>query len=63
MCPDAVAGLLRLYLPRIASAASSQDFNARKAAMETIETICLKVDSAALPECRADMMAAVEKCK
>ena len=63
VCPSAVTGLLRLFLPRIAAAAGSQDFNTRKAAMETIETICLKVDGQSLVECKADMLACVDKCR
>lgn len=63
VCPSAVTGLLRLFLPRIAAAGGSQDFNTRKAAMETIETICLKVDGQSLVECKADMLACVEKCR
>jgi hypothetical protein len=63
VCPSAVTGLLRLFLPRIAAAGGSQDFNTRKAAMETIETICLKVDGQSLVECKVDMLACVEKCR
>jgi hypothetical protein len=62
VCPETVVGLLKLFLPRIYSAASSTDWNTRKASMETLETICTRLPEVVSSQ-KADMQGVAEKCK
>lgn len=63
VCPDAVVGLLKIFLPRIYAAANSSDWNTRKAAMETLETICTRISSDIIRTSRSDMAGVTDKCK
>ncbi len=62
VCPDTVVGMLKMFLPRIYNAASSSDWNTRKASMETLETICTRLPDLVVAH-KADMQGVAEKCK
>ncbi len=62
VCPDTVVGLLKMFLPRIYAAANSAEWNTRKAAMETLETICTRLPEVIFVH-KADMLGVAEKNK
>jgi hypothetical protein len=44
VCPEGFAPLMEHYFARIQLSCADKDFNVRKAAMETIETLATRID-------------------
>jgi hypothetical protein len=61
--PEGFSPLVRYFMPRIANAALSTDWNTRKHAMETVETMAARLDPSLLYTFKQDISAMVEKNK
>ena len=61
--PEGIAPLIRHVMPRIVNAAHSADWNTRKHAMETVETMAARFESSLLLNFKQDVTSIVERNK